>query len=78
MWIHQHVCGFVIDTRAPCFVSISTGELKVDRGGLSSSNNAQRLMETLIRFSRSKDPKDAVDAIGGAIFDPSVNSKSGH
>lgn len=35
-------------------------------------------METLIRFSRSKDPKDAVDAIRGAIFDPSVNSKSGH
>lgn len=60
------------------FVSISTGELKVDKGGLSSSNNAQRLMETLICFSRSKDPKDAVDAIRGAIFDPSVNSKSGH
>lgn len=30
------------------FGSISTEELKVDEGSLSSSNNAQRLMETWI------------------------------
>lgn len=55
------------------FVSILTEELKVDEGSLSSSNNAQQLMETLIFSSRSKDLKGGADTIKGTICDTCLN-----
>lgn len=58
------------------FVSLSSEELKVDEGILSSSNNAQWLMEpSIVFFSRSTDLKGKVDTIKCTVCDPCVNSR---